>query len=45
MGWKQWAPQAISWAGPGNHMTILNQPHVQILADWWQNSVKAEVGC
>jgi len=30
--WKQWAPNIMPWRGPGNHMTILKQPHVQSLA-------------
>jgi arthrofactin-type cyclic lipopeptide synthetase C len=32
--WKRWAPGVELWHGPGNHMTILNPPHVYALADW-----------
>jgi arthrofactin-type cyclic lipopeptide synthetase C len=32
--WRRWAPSLEVWHGPGNHMTILHQPHVAALADW-----------
>jgi hypothetical protein len=34
-GWKQWAPNLTYWLGPGNHITVLNQPHVQVFAKRW----------
>jgi thioesterase domain-containing protein len=27
-GWKQWAPNIVYTHAPGNHMTMLKQPHV-----------------
>jgi thioesterase domain-containing protein len=32
--WRRWAPQLDGWRGPGNHMTILRQPHAATLANW-----------
>jgi thioesterase domain-containing protein len=34
-GWQRWAPRLSSWYGPGNHMTLLDDPRVTIVADWW----------
>jgi len=31
-GWKRWAPNLFQTHAPGNHMTILKQPHVRALA-------------
>jgi arthrofactin-type cyclic lipopeptide synthetase C len=31
-GWKRWAPNLVCTCAPGNHLTILNQPHVHVLA-------------
>jgi thioesterase domain-containing protein len=33
-GWETWAPNLDVWHGPGNHMTALKLPNVQLLADW-----------
>jgi thioesterase domain-containing protein len=38
--WKRWAPEITSWVGPGNHMTILDPPQAQILAEHWSRIVK-----
>lgn len=34
-GWEYWAPDLHVWHGPGNHLTVLKQPHIQRLARWW----------
>jgi thioesterase domain-containing protein len=31
-GWQRWAPALSSCVGPGNHMTVLKEPHVRDLA-------------
>jgi arthrofactin-type cyclic lipopeptide synthetase C len=31
--WRAHAPQARPWTAPGNHLTMLSEPHVQALAD------------
>ncbi len=33
-GWQRFAPNLVSWQGPGNHMTVLKPPYVTALADW-----------
>jgi arthrofactin-type cyclic lipopeptide synthetase C len=33
-GWKRWAPNLTVWRSPGNHMTMLRQPHIAVLSDW-----------
>jgi arthrofactin-type cyclic lipopeptide synthetase C len=33
-GWRRWAPTLEVWRGPGNHMTALKPPDVQVLANW-----------
>ena len=33
-GWRRWAPNLTVWHSPGNHMTLLHQPHVTALSDW-----------
>ena len=33
-GWQRFAPELVTWCGPGNHMTILKPPHIETLADW-----------
>jgi arthrofactin-type cyclic lipopeptide synthetase C len=33
-GWCRWAPMLEVWRGPGNHMTALKRPHVQMIGDW-----------
>jgi arthrofactin-type cyclic lipopeptide synthetase C len=38
-GWRRWAPQATCWRGPGNHMTVLDPPHVSKLAEWWRSGL------
>ncbi|HET7866039.1 MAG TPA: hypothetical protein VFL86_16695, partial [Burkholderiaceae bacterium] len=35
--WRQAAPDLVAWQGPGNHMTVLNRPHVSVLAHWWKS--------
>jgi amino acid adenylation domain-containing protein len=35
-GWRTWASQITCWNAPGNHFTVLKQPHVQVLAEWWR---------
>jgi thioesterase domain-containing protein len=32
--WAPWAPRMTHWTGPGNHLTILQPPHVVQLAHW-----------
>jgi thioesterase domain-containing protein len=39
-GWLRWAPQASCWCGPGNHMTVLDPPHVASLAQWWRDGLR-----
>jgi thioesterase domain-containing protein len=39
--WKRWAPNIMRWTAPGNHMTVLGQPHVRDLAEWWRQTVQA----
>lgn len=34
-GWLLWAPRLRQWHGPGNHMSMLNPPHVRHCVDWW----------
>jgi thioesterase domain-containing protein len=29
--WRRWLPNLIVWKAPGNHMTMLKSPHVQVL--------------
>jgi thioesterase domain-containing protein len=43
-GWRLWAPQTMSWRGPGDHFTILKLPHAQTLADWWWDLVQRKKG-
>jgi thioesterase domain-containing protein len=33
-GWRRWAPNLTIWHSPGNHMTLLRQPHVAVLSEW-----------
>jgi thioesterase domain-containing protein len=33
-GWKQWAPALVASVAPGNHMTVLKQPHVAAVAEF-----------
>lgn len=39
--WRRWAPRLSSWHGPGNHMTLLDPPHVTAIADWWRSGLQA----
>jgi thioesterase domain-containing protein len=32
--WRRFAPTLEVLRGPGNHMTALTPPHVQVLANW-----------
>jgi hypothetical protein len=41
--WKRFVPDLAHWRGPGNHMTILRDPHVRQLADWWLTTVQTTV--
>ncbi len=34
-GWKSWAPDVHGWSAPGDHFSVLRQPHVKALAQWW----------
>jgi thioesterase domain-containing protein len=36
--WRRWAPAATRWQAPGNHLTVLQPPHVRSLAEWWKRS-------
>jgi arthrofactin-type cyclic lipopeptide synthetase C len=38
-GWQRFAPELVTWRGPGNHMTILKPPHVAALVDWLSASL------
>jgi hypothetical protein len=38
--WVRWAPRLSCWHGPGNHMTMLDRPHVAVLADWWRSGLR-----
>ncbi|HEY0856874.1 MAG TPA: alpha/beta fold hydrolase, partial [Albitalea sp.] len=38
-GWLRFAPRATCWRGPGNHMTVLDPPHVGVLAQWWRDGL------
>lgn len=42
--WQRFAPGLVTWCGPGNHMTILNPPHVVKLADWLRASLCNRIG-
>ena len=33
--WRRFAPALTSWCSPGNHYTMLRQPNVATLVDWW----------
>ncbi len=37
--WRRWAPGVSTWNAPGNHMTILDEPYVQVLARWLSTRV------
>jgi arthrofactin-type cyclic lipopeptide synthetase C len=39
--WRTWAPDLDVWHGPGNHMTALKPPHVEVLADWVRAKLQA----
>ncbi len=36
-GWRHWAPGLSVWMAPGDHFSILKQPHVSALAQWWRD--------
>jgi hypothetical protein len=38
-GWRRWAPNLVRLSCPGNHMTILQQPHVADFASMWMRSL------
>ena len=37
--WGRHAASLKTWQGPGNHLTILDTPHVEALAHWWKTTV------
>ena len=37
--WQRWAPRLSSWHAPGNHMTLLDHPHITAVADWWRSGL------
>ncbi|MBW8833551.1 MAG: hypothetical protein JF606_30125, partial [Burkholderiales bacterium] len=37
--WHKHCGNLLTWQGPGNHMTILDNPHVVALAQWWASAV------
>jgi amino acid adenylation domain-containing protein len=39
-GWRRFAPELVTWCGPGNHMTVLKPPHVAALAGWLRSSLR-----
>lgn len=41
-GWQRWAPAAARWNAPGNHITVLQPPHVRSLAEWWKRTAASE---
>jgi arthrofactin-type cyclic lipopeptide synthetase C len=41
--WQRFAPELVTWHGPGNHMTILKPPHVAMLTGWLHASLCGEV--
>ncbi|HKX33394.1 MAG TPA: amino acid adenylation domain-containing protein [Blastocatellia bacterium] len=38
--WKHWAPNLTVWYGPGNHLTMLRQPHVAVVGEWLQSRLQ-----
>jgi thioesterase domain-containing protein/acyl carrier protein len=38
-GWQRFAPELMTWRGPGNHMTVLKPPHVAELVAWLRASL------
>nr|WP_232214622.1 non-ribosomal peptide synthetase [Rubidibacter lacunae] len=42
--WRLWAPELLSWHGPGNHMTALKHPHVRHLSKWIMSNFQGQVG-
>ncbi|WP_198016837.1 non-ribosomal peptide synthetase [Rubidibacter lacunae] len=41
--WRLWAPELLSWHGPGNHMTALKHPHVRHLSKWIMSNFQGKV--
>jgi hypothetical protein len=37
--WHKHCANLLTWQGPWNHMTILDNPHVVALAQWWASAV------
>jgi thioesterase domain-containing protein len=37
-GWRRYAPNLIGWLGSGDHMSVLEPPHVHALALWWRGT-------
>jgi thioesterase domain-containing protein len=42
-GWRRFSPGLTTWCGPGNHMTILQPPHVAALAGYLRASLSGTV--
>lgn len=42
--WKRWAPQIASWNGPGNHMSLLQPPHITTVVEWWRGVIQPKGG-
>ncbi len=42
-GWQRLARNVSHLKGPGNHMTILKPPHVQVLTKWWLDAGRLQV--
>lgn len=40
-GWRRWAPDLVAWTTPADHFSVLRQPHVGALADWWRATMAA----
>jgi amino acid adenylation domain-containing protein len=41
-GWRKHVPHISHWDGPGNHMTLLAEPHVNALAKWLNRLLKGD---
>jgi amino acid adenylation domain-containing protein len=38
-GWRRWVRDLEVWDGPGHHFSVLREPHVYALSDWWRAAV------
>jgi arthrofactin-type cyclic lipopeptide synthetase C len=41
--WRQHAAAVDIWYGPGHHFSILQAPHVYLLAKWWQQAMPSSL--